>query len=109
MKHFLTSKTNSNISPSLRSMAVLVERTIKVIKAVEGRVTARRLGREQFLFVSRLRRSCARLDNTAMLRMLHQSPEHNLYHKDDWSSQLGSSFLQVLPSYSKGLVMVGDI
>ena len=48
------------------------------IKAGEGRETARRLGREQFLFFSQLRRWCARLDNTAMIRMLHQSPEHNL-------------------------------
>ena len=39
----------------------------------EGRETARRLGREQlekFLFLSRFRRSCARLDKTAMLRRL---------------------------------------
>ena len=49
---------------SLRSMAVLVGRN-KVIKAGEGRETARRLGRERFLFFSRLRRSCARLDKTA--------------------------------------------
>ena len=60
---------------SLRSVAVLVGRAC-AIKTGEGRETARRLGREQlellFLFFSRLRRSCAWLDKTAMLRRLHR-------------------------------------
>ena len=64
---------------SLRSMAVLVGRAEKKIKAGEDRETARRLGREQLLFFSqlriRLRRSCARLDKTAMLRrLMHNQP-----------------------------------
>ena len=71
------------IFSSLRSMAVLVG-SAKVIKAGEGRETARRLGRKQLDFsrgfaarsralrarISRLRRSCARLNKTAMLRRL---------------------------------------
>ena len=74
---------------SLRSMAVLVGRA-KMIKAGEGRETARRLGREQLIFeliflaalplvlarfarISWLPGSCARLDKTAMLRWLIQN------------------------------------
>ena len=66
---------------SLRSMAVLVGRAEKKIKAGEDRETARLgdWGGSNFLFFSRLRlrlrRSCARLDKTAMLRrLMHKQP-----------------------------------
>ena len=62
-----------------------------MIKAGEGRETARRLGRERLYFsrgfavrsralrarTSRLRRSCARLDKTAMLRRLERTSRRN--------------------------------